>query len=122
MTAMKKVLICDDSVAEIKLMEAVLESAGYRPVAITDSANIERTIDVERPQVILLDVVMPNRNGFQVCRDLKATPEYSRIPVIVVTSKDGESDRFWAQQQGADGYVVKPFTAQQLLSVVQRFA
>jgi len=122
MTAMKKVLICDDSVAEIKLMEAVLESAGYRPVAITDSANIERTIDVERPQVILLDVVMPNRNGFQVCRDLKATPEYSRIPVIVVTSKDGESDRFWAQQQGADGYVVKPFTAQQLLSVVSRFA
>src|SRR4029078_951855 len=103
-------------------MEALLESAGYRPVAITDSANIERTIDVERPQVILLDVVMPNRNGFQVCRDLKATPEYSRIPVIVVTSKDGESDRFWAQQQGADGYVVKPFTAQQLLSVGQRFA
>jgi len=122
MTAMKKVLICDDSVAEIKLMEAVLESAGYRPVAITDSANIERTIDVERPQVILLDVVMPNRNGFQVCRDLKSQAEYSRIPVIVVTSKDGESDRFWAQQQGADGYVVKPFTAQQLLSVVQRFA
>jgi len=103
-------------------MEAVLESAGYRPVAITDSANIERTIDVERPQVILLDVVMPNRNGFQVCRDLKSQAEYSRIPVIVVTSKDGESDRFWAQQQGADGYVVKPFTAQQLLSVVQRFA
>ena len=119
---MKKVLICDDSVAEIKLMESVLESAGYRPVAITDATMIERTIDVEHPQVILLDVVMPNRNGFQVCRDLKATPEYSRIPVIVVTSKDGESDRFWAQQQGADGYVVKPFTAQQLLSVVSRFA
>jgi CheY-like chemotaxis protein len=118
---MKKVLICDDSVAEIKLMESVLQSAGYFPVAITDSTVIERTIDVERPQLILLDVVMPQRNGFQVCRDLKAQPDYSRIPVIVVTSKDGDSDKFWAQQQGADGYVVKPFTAQQLLSAVQRF-
>jgi CheY-like chemotaxis protein len=118
---MKKVLICDDSVAEIKLMESVLQSAGYFPVAITDSTMIERTIDVERPQLILLDVVMPQRNGFQVCRDLKAQPDYNRIPVIVVTSKDGDSDRFWAQQQGADGYVVKPFTAQQLLSAVQRF-
>jgi CheY-like chemotaxis protein len=118
---MKKVLICDDSVAEIKLMESVLQSAGYFPVAITDSTMIERTIDVERPQLILLDVVMPQRNGFQVCRDLKAQPDYNRIPVIVVTSKGGDSDRFWAQQQGADGYVVKPFTAQQLLSAVQRF-
>lgn len=118
---MKKVLICDDSVAEIKLMESVLQGAGYWPVAITDSTIIERTIDVERPQLILLDVVMPQRNGFQVCRDLKSQPDYSRIPVIVVTSKDGDSDKFWAQQQGADGYVVKPFTAQQLLSAVQRF-
>lgn len=118
---MKKVLICDDSVAEIKLMESVLQGAGYWPVAITDSTMIERTIDVERPQLILLDVVMPQRNGFQVCRDLKSQPDYSRIPVIVVTSKDGDSDKFWAQQQGADGYVVKPFTAQQLLSAVQRF-
>jgi twitching motility two-component system response regulator PilH len=118
---MKKVLICDDSVAEIKLMESVLHGAGYWPVAITDSTMIERTIDVERPHLILLDVVMPQRNGFQVCRDLKAQPDYSRIPVIVVTSKDGDSDKFWAQQQGADGYVVKPFTAQQLLSAIQRF-
>lgn len=119
---MKKVLICDDSVAEIKLMESVLQSAGYWPVAITDSTMIERTIDVERPSVILLDVVMPQRNGFQVCRDLKAQSEYSRIPVIVVSSKDGDSDKFWAQQQGADAYVVKPFTPQQLLTAVQRFA
>lgn len=103
-------------------MESVLQSAGYWPVAITDSTCIERAIDVERPAVILLDVVMPQRNGFQVCRDLKANGEYQRIPVIVVSSKDGDSDKFWAQQQGADGYVVKPFTAQQLLSAVQRFA
>jgi twitching motility two-component system response regulator PilH len=65
---------------------------------------------------------MPQRNGFQVCRDLKANQNYREIPVILVTSKDGESDSFWAKQQGADGYVVKPFTPEQLLTEVKRFA
>jgi DNA-binding response OmpR family regulator len=118
---LKKILICDDSYAEVKLMQAVLDKAGYWSVAINDATQVERTIDIERPALILLDVVMPQRNGFQVCRDLKANAEYSRIPVIVVSSKDGDSDKFWATQQGADGYVVKPFTSEQLLGAVQRF-
>jgi twitching motility two-component system response regulator PilH len=117
----KKILICDDSIAEVKLMQSVLEKAGYWSVAINDSSQMERTIEVERPALILLDVVMPQRNGFQVCRDLKANPEFGRIPVILVSSKDGDSDKFWGQQQGADGYVVKPYTPEQLLSAVQRF-
>jgi twitching motility two-component system response regulator PilH len=118
---LKKILICDDSLAEVKFMQAVLEAAGYWSVAINDSTKVESTIAIERPSLILLDVVMPQRNGFQVCRDLKAHVEYNRIPVIVVSSKDGESDKFWASQQGADGYVVKPFTPEQLLGAVQRF-
>ena len=118
---MKKILICDDSIAEVKLIQSVLEKAGYWSVAINDPSSIERTIETERPNLILLDVVMPNRNGFQVCRDLKGNAEFSRIPVVLVTSKDGDSDKFWAQQQGADGYVVKPFTPEQLLGAIQKF-
>jgi twitching motility two-component system response regulator PilH len=106
--------------AEVKLMQSVLQKAGYWPVAISDSTQMEKTIDAERPNLILLDVVMPQRNGFQVCRDLKANAEYKRIPVVMVTSKDQQSDKFWAEQQGADGYVVKPFTAEQLLGAIQR--
>lgn len=102
-------------------MQSVLQSAGYWSVAINDSSLMESTIDVERPSLILLDVVMPQRNGFQVCRDLKGNAEYSRIPVVMVTSKDQQSDKFWAEQQGADGYVVKPFTPAQLLGAIQRF-
>jgi len=116
---MKKILICDDSVAEVKLMQSVLEKAGYTPVVTHDSTRIEQMIDVQRPNLILLDVVMPQRNGFQVCRDLKGHAEYSRIPVVVVSSKDQESDKFWAKQQGADGYVVKPFTPEQLLGAIK---
>jgi twitching motility two-component system response regulator PilH len=118
---LKKILICDDSPAEVKLMEAVLKNAGYWSVAINDSTKMESTIDIERPSLILLDVVMPQRNGFQVCRDLKGHAEYKRIPVVIVSSKDQQSDKFWAEQQGADGYVVKPFTAEQLLGAIQRF-
>lgn len=118
---MKKILICDDSVAETRLMQSVLQQAGYWPVAVSDARRIEQSIEVERPSLILLDVVMPDRNGFQVCRDLKGNAEFNRIPVIIVSSKSEESDKFWAQQQGADGYVIKPFTAVQLLDAVKRF-
>jgi twitching motility two-component system response regulator PilH len=117
----KKILICDDSIAEVRLIQAVLDKAGYWSVVTNDPTQIERTIDIERPNLILLDVVMPQRNGFQVCRDLKGNAEYNRIPLIVVSSKDQESDKFWAKEQGADGYVVKPFTPEQLLGAIQRF-
>ncbi len=119
--SLKKVLIVDDSIAEIRLMEAVLQKAGYWPVAISDPTRVEQTVEAERPALILLDVVMPGRNGFQVCRELKNSLQFSCIPVILVTSKDGDSDKFWAKMQGADAYVVKPFTPEQLLQQVQRF-
>lgn len=118
---MKKILIVDDSQAEVTLMQAVLNQAGYWSVAINDPTKIEQTIEVERPNLILLDVVMPNRNGFQACRELKSHAEYGRIPVVLVTSKSTASDKFWAQQQGADAYVVKPFSKEELLGAVQRF-
>lgn len=118
---MKKVLIVDDSPAEVKLMQAVLDRAGYWAVAINDPTRIEATIDVERPGLILLDVVMPNRNGFQACRELKNSAEYARIPVVLVSSKSSDSDKFWAKQQGADGYVVKPWKPEDLLATVQKF-
>ena len=118
---MKKILIVDDSPAEVRLLQSVLDRAGYSSVATHDPMRIEQMIDVERPSLILMDVVMPQRNGFQACRELKGHAEYSRIPVIMVSSKNTESDRFWATQQGADGYVVKPFTSEELLGTVQRF-
>jgi DNA-binding response OmpR family regulator len=118
---LKKILIVDDSVAEVKLIQSVLQQAGYWPVAIQDARQLEATIAIERPSLILLDVVMPDRNGFQACRELKGSPEFKGIPVVIVSSKNTDSDKFWAQQQGADGYVMKPFTAAELLGAIQRF-
>lgn len=118
----KKVLIVDDSPSEVRLMQGLLEKEGYWPVGLNDPRRVEEAITNDRPNVILLDVVMPDRNGFQVCRDLKGNADFSRIPVIMVTSKDSASDKFWGQQQGADGYVTKPFTREELLRAVRRFA
>jgi twitching motility two-component system response regulator PilH len=115
-----KILIVDDSPAEVRLMQSLLDRAGYACVAIHDPTRLEQVIDAEQPSLILLDVVMPQRNGFQACRDLKGHANYSRIPVVLVTSKGTESDKFWGQQQGADGYVVKPFTGDDLLGAVRK--
>jgi twitching motility two-component system response regulator PilH len=115
-----KILIVDDSPAEVRLMQAVLDRAGFASVAVHDPTRLEQMIEMERPNLILLDVVMPQRNGFQACRELKGNSEYARIPVVMVSSKDTESDRFWARQQGADGYVVKPFSNEELLGTVRK--
>jgi twitching motility two-component system response regulator PilH len=119
---LKKILIVDDSQASIRMMESMLGPEGYSSVSINDPTKIEQAIDSEQPSVILLDVVMPERNGFQICRDLKGHAEYGKIPVILVTSKSSASDKFWGQEQGADGYVTKPFTREDLLRAVRRFA
>ena len=76
---MKKILIVDDSLAEVKLMQSVLQQAGYWPVALQDPCKIEATVAVERPSLILLDVVMPERNGFQACREIKNHSEFGKI-------------------------------------------
>lgn len=116
---MTKILIVDDSPAEVRLMQSVLDRAGYMSVPVHDPTRLEQMIDMERPNLILMDVVMPQRNGFQACRELKGNVVYARIPVVMVSSKSTESDKFWAKQQGADGYVVKPFTNEELLGAVR---
>ncbi|MFY9530993.1 MAG: response regulator [Candidatus Acidiferrales bacterium] len=118
---LKKVLVVDDSQSEVRLMQSLLEQGGYWAVGLSDPMRIEEAIEQERPSVILLDVIMPQRNGFQVCRDLKSQEAYSKIPVILVTSKTTPSDRFWGHQQGANGYVAKPFTPEELLKEIKRF-
>lgn len=118
---LKKVLIVDDSPAQVKLMQGLLEHEGYQPFGLNDPLRVEETINTIHPSLILLDVVMPERNGFQVCRELKGSAQFQSIPVILVTSKDTASDKYWGEQQGADAYVTKPFTREELLRAVRRF-
>jgi DNA-binding response OmpR family regulator len=116
---MGKVLVVDDSYAEMQMLESILKGAQYSVMALPDANRLEDVIAADKPDVIVLDVVMPGRNGFQVCRDLKNDRRFSHIPIVFCTSKGQESDRFWGRQQGANAHVVKPFKAQDLLSAVK---
>jgi DNA-binding response OmpR family regulator len=117
---MSKIVVVDDSYAELQLIEGYLKSANHTVVSYPNTDKLEDKLAVDKPDLIVLDVVMPGRNGFQACRDLKSDDRFKSIPVVLCTSKGQESDKFWGQQQGANGYVVKPFKAEDLIAAVKR--
>ncbi|HXF92347.1 MAG TPA: response regulator [Nitrospiraceae bacterium] len=117
---MSKIVVVDDSYAELQMIEGYLKSANHTVVSYPNADKLEEKLATEKPDLIILDVVMPGRNGFQACRDLKNDDRFKNIPVVLCTSKGQESDKFWGQQQGANGYVVKPFKAEDLLAAVKR--
>jgi twitching motility two-component system response regulator PilH len=117
---MSKVMVVDDVYAELQLIEGYLKSANYSVVTYLSAEKLEEKVLSERPDLIILDVIMPGRNGFQVCRDLKSDDRFKTIPVMLCTSKAQESDKFWGKQQGANAYVVKPFKPDELLAAVKQ--
>ena len=119
---MAKVMVVDDAYSELKLMESILKSAGHEVVSLMDGEALEEKLSTERPDVLLLDIVMPKRNGYEILRALRKDARTKTTPVVLVSSKNQESDRAWGKRQGADEYLGKPFTSDQLLTVVKRFA
>jgi DNA-binding response OmpR family regulator len=117
---MSKIVVVDDSYAELQLIEGVLKGANHAVVSYPNADKLEEKLVVERPDLIVMDVVMPGRNGFQACRDLKNDDRFKSIPVVLCTSKGQESDKFWGQQQGANGYIIKPFKGEDLLAAVKK--
>lgn len=121
-TGMPKVLIVDDIRSDVQLMADALRPAGYDCIRASNGLEAMERARTERPDVILLDIVMPGQDGFATCRQLKRDLNTKDIPVVIVSSKNGESDRFWGQKQGASDYLTKPFTPTTLLSVVKKYA
>jgi twitching motility two-component system response regulator PilH len=113
------VLIVDDSPTAQRLIRMAVEAGGYRVLTASDG---NEAIDVairERPDLVLLDIILPRKNGFQVCRHLKALPETCGIKVVLLSSKSHEMDILWGKRQGADGYLTKPFESNQLLDCIE---
>jgi len=114
----RTILVVDDSPTELKLVSTALLSNGYRVITAVDGEDALVKAAAEQPDLILLDVVLPRKNGFQVCRQLKTAPGTQGIKIVLLTSKSQDSDRFWGLKQGADGYMTKPFAEAELLSVL----
>ena len=116
----KTILVVDDSPTDLRLMTAPLESMNYRVITAVDGEEaLEKAIG-EHPDLIVLDIVLPKKNGFQVCRQLKTSPETQEIKILLLTSKSQDSDRFWGLKQGADDYMTKPFEDEELLANVAK--
>jgi twitching motility two-component system response regulator PilH len=118
---MAKVMVVDDAQSDLKMMESILQAAGHQVLAYATGERLEDKLAAEQPDVLLLDIVMPQRNGYDILRAVKKDERTRHTPVVLVTSKTQESDKLWGRRQGADEYVTKPFTPEQLVTVVRRF-
>ena len=112
---MALILIVDDSPTEVHAMKSTLEKHGYQIASANDGLEAYEMARKIQPDMIFMDVVMPGMNGFQATRKLSSDPVTKAIPIVMVTSKDQESDRVWGMRQGAIDYLVKPVSAQRLL-------
>lgn len=116
---MAKVLIVDDSPTEVHVLKGILEKGGHSVTAADNAEDGIKQAKATKPDVILMDVVMPGMNGFQATRALTKDPQTQHIPIIIVTTKDQETDRVWGLRQGAKDYVTKPVDSADLLGKVK---
>jgi twitching motility two-component system response regulator PilH len=116
---MATILIADDSPTALVLLQRILQPLGHRIVTASDGEAAQRALAETRPDLVLLDVVMPKLNGFELCRALRSNPSTASIPIFFVTSMDREADRWWGLKQGADEYIMKPVDADQLVEKVR---
>jgi two-component system, chemotaxis family, response regulator PixH len=118
---MAKVLVIDDSLTDLQVTSGSLQKAGFTVMTAQDEQDARAQIARQKPDLIVLDVVLPERSGFEICRDLKDEPNTKEIPVVLCSSKGSSMDKYWGMQQGADAYLAKPVDADELVQTVKKF-
>jgi twitching motility two-component system response regulator PilH len=116
---MATIMIVDDVPSEAQLMSSVVTALGHHSVIVSDGDAALASAKTAAPNLILMDVVMPGMNGFETCRKIHKDKATAAIPIIMVTTKDQDTDKFWATRQGAVGYVTKPFSADDLAAAIR---
>lgn len=117
---MREVLVVEDSLTQRELICALLQKTGLKVVVARDGLEALEHLEKFIPDAIILDIVMPRMNGYEVCRKLKSNPKTKDIPVILCSTKSEESDRYWGLKQGADAYIAKPFQPAELISTLKQ--
>lgn len=115
---MSKIMLVDDAPADLKMMESILKQANHQVITCLNGEGAEEMITSEKPDLLMLDIVMPQRNGYEILRKVRRDPASRDLPVIVVSSKGQESDILWGKRQGASDYIVKPYTPERVLEAV----
>jgi len=117
----QKILLVDDSKTELHFLSELLGKRGYSVRTAENGEDAMRRLGEDKPDLILMDVVMPGQNGFQLTRAITRDPRFSNVPVIMCTSKNQETDKVWGMRQGARDYVVKPVDADELVAKIRAF-
>ena len=120
LTVMTTVLVVEDSPTQRELITDLLKRIGLKVMVATDGMEALEQVQLSCPDLVVLDVVMPRMNGYEVCRRLKTDPKTQNVPVVMCPSKGEEFDRYWGMKQGADAYIVKPFQPKELLVTVKQ--
>ena len=115
MLNIKTILIADDSQTERLHLSRILQDAGYQVIVATSGNEARMLAETHKPDVIFLDIIMEDGDGYQTCRNLRRNPETAETPIIMVSSKANPVDMQWAKKLGANHYVVKPYTAEAIL-------
>ena len=118
---MARILIVDDSPSQLMGIRRIVEKLGHDALTAEDGAAGVDAAKRELPDLILMDVVMPNLNGFQATRSITREPTTKHIPVILVTTKDQDTDRVWGMRQGAKAYITKPFSESELSELITQY-
>ncbi|MCP2732372.1 response regulator [Limnofasciculus baicalensis] len=121
-TAMITILIVEDTLSELELMSHYLRESGYNVINALGAKEALNKVMESKPDVIVTDVVMPGMSGFELCRRLKTNPATEKIPIVICSSKNQEIDRLWGMKQGADAYLTKPFTREQITRAIKSVA
>ncbi|HWI23417.1 MAG TPA: twitching motility response regulator PilH [Lysobacter sp.] len=117
---MARILIVDDSPSQLMGIRRIVEKLGHEALTAEDGAAGVEAAKRELPDLILMDVVMPNLNGFQATRSITREPTTKHIPIVLVTTKDQDTDRVWGMRQGAKAYITKPFSETELADMIQQ--
>jgi len=117
---MSTVLVVEDSVAQREMITELLKGSGLSVEKASDGVEALEKIQSLSPDLVVLDIVMPRMNGYEVCRRLKADPKTENVPVVMCSSKGEEFDRYWGMKQGADAYIAKPFQPTELVGTVKQ--
>ena len=117
---MARILIVDDSPSQLMGIRRIVEKLGHEALTAEDGAAGVEAAKRELPDLILMDVVMPNLNGFQATRSITREATTKHIPIVLVTTKDQDTDRVWGMRQGAKAYITKPFSESELADMIQQ--
>ncbi|MDB9374245.1 response regulator transcription factor [Nodularia sphaerocarpa] len=117
---MSTVLIVEDSMAQREMMTDLLEASGLTVTHANDGLEALAAIETSPPDLVILDIVMPRMNGYELCRRLKSHPKTQNVPVVICSGNSQEFDRYWGMKQGADAYIGKPFQETELVGIVKQ--